>query len=145
REFYEKMYKKDDPDGARADYALYYWARALGTEGKAKQEVKLLQQHLTDFPKSKMRAQAMYLLGFTYCNHLLSNYKEGVPILLQVVHDFPRSPEAPEALWHAAGVLTWTKQYDQAISLLQQLKKNYPKSPRYKWVDDEIARCQAGL
>ena len=70
REFYESMYN-EDPDGPKADYALYYWARALGTEGKMQLEIKLLQQHLEKFPKSKMRGQALYLLGFTYaCNNI---------------------------------------------------------------------------
>jgi len=138
-EYYQKMYN-EDPDGPKADYALYYWARALGTEGKAAHEVKLLQQHLQKFPKSNIRGKAMYLLGFTYIDHGLRDYKNGIPLLLQVAKDFPRSVEAPEALWNAAFVLGWNKQYTQAIPLLQQLKKGYPKSPRSKWVDQWIAK-----
>ena len=143
--YYEKMYKADDSTGPKADIALYYWARALGTEGKVKQEVKLLQRHLNTFPRSKMRAQAMYLLGFTYCNHLMRDYKRGLPVLMQVVRDFPRSPEAPESLWAAAAVLAWQKQYARAISLLQQLKRDYPQSPRSKWVDDLIAEYKEAM
>jgi len=116
-DYYEKMFN-EDKSGPKADVALYYWARALGTEGKVKQEVVLLQQHLENFPKSKMRAPAMYLLGFTYCNHQLRDYKAGVPLLLQVARDFSRDANAPEALWTAAFVLGWQKQYAQAVPLL---------------------------
>jgi TolA-binding protein len=139
--FYEKMYKADD-SGPLADVALYYWARALSTEGKAKQAVQLLEQHLVKFPKSKeTRAKAMYLLGFTYVDHQLRNYKKGIPLLLQVAKDFPDDANAPEALWAAAFVLGWNRQFAQAILLLQQLKK-YPKSPRAKYADQWIAKYQ---
>lgn len=141
--YYQKMFE-EDKTGPKADVALYYWARALGTEGKVQQEVQLLQQHLEDFPKSKMRAQAMYLLGFTYCNHQLRDYKNGVPLLLQVAKDFRENPLAAESLWYAASVLGWQKQYQQAIPLLQQLKKDYPQSPRTKYADKWIAKYQEG-
>jgi TolA-binding protein len=133
-DYYARMFHEDEK-GIKADVALYYWARALGTEGKVKQEVQLLQQHLKTFPQSQQRAPALYLLGFTYCNHQLRNYKAGIPLLLLVAKDFPKSAEAPEALWAAAFVLSTNKQYQQAIPLLQQLKKDYPKSPRSKWAD----------
>lgn len=139
--YYEKMYN-EDPTGPKADYALYYWARALGTEGKAKQEVELLQQHLDKFPKSSIRSKALYLLGFTYSNHQLHDYKTGVPLLLQVVKQFPRSEEAPEALWNAAFILGWNRQFAEAIALLGQLKAGYPKSPRTKWADQWISKYQ---
>jgi TolA-binding protein len=141
--YYERMFHEDET-GIKADVALYYWARALGTEGKVKQEVELLRQHLATFPQSKWRASAMFLLGFTYCNHQLRDYKDGIPLLLQVAKDFPRSAEAPEAIWTAAFVLGWSKQYQQAISLLQQLKKDYPQSPRAKWADQWIAKYREG-
>jgi TolA-binding protein len=142
-DYYARMFHEDET-GIKADTALYYWARALGTEGKVKQEVQLLQQHLKTFPQGKMRAPAMYLLGFTYCNHQLRDYKAGVPLLLQVAKDFPKNAEAPESLWTAAFVLGSNKQYQQAIPLLQQLKKEYPKSPRAKYADKWIAKYQGG-
>ena len=140
-DYYARMFHEDET-GIKADTALYYWARALGTEGNVKKEVQLLQQHLESFPQSQMRASAMYLLGFTWCNHQLRNYKTGVPLLLQVVKEFPHDAKAPEALWIAAFVLGTTKQYGQAIPLLQQLKKNYPKSPRAKYADKWVAKYQ---
>ena|GEM_PF-3659833 len=139
--FYEKMYKADD-SGPLADVALYNWARALSTEGKAKQAVQLLEQHLVKFKNSKIRAKAVYLLGFTYADHQLRNYKKGVPLLLQVAKDFPNDADAPEALWAASFVLGWNRQFTQAIPLLQQLKKQYPQSPRAKYADQWIAKYQ---
>jgi TolA-binding protein len=143
-DYYSRMYQ-EDKDGPKADLALYNWARALGTSGKTKEEVNLLQQHLKEFPKSKVRAEAMYLLGFTYCNQQLRDYKDGIPLLLQVAKDYPQSAEAPEALWNAAFVLGWNKQYQQAVPLLQQLKKEYPKSPRAKWADEWISKYTEGM
>lgn len=139
--FYEKMYKADD-SGSLADVALYYWARALSTEGKAKQTVQLLEQHLIKFPKSKIRDKAMYLLGFTYADHQIRNYKKGVPLLLQVAKEFPQSEEAPEALWNAAFVLGWNQQFREAVPLLKQLKEHYPQSPRTKFADKWITKFQ---
>lgn len=133
--YYERMYQEAAPTGLKADYALYYWARALGTEGQVEKEVQLLDLHLKKFTKSDLRSEVMYLLGFTYCNNVLRNYKEGIPLLLQVAKDFPRSKQAPEALWNASFILGWNKQYDKAILLLQRLKEGYPKSPRAQWVD----------
>jgi len=139
--YYKRMYE-ENKKGPMASLALYYWARALGTEGKVKQEVKLLQQHLVAFPHSEVRSRAMYLLGFTYCNNQLRDYKRGIPLLLQVAADFSRDKVAPEALWNAAYILGWEKQYAKAIPLLQQLKRQYPDSPRAKWVDQWIAKYQ---
>lgn len=136
---------KEDETGPKADIALYYWARALGTEGKIKEEVKLLQQHLATFKDSKVRSQVMYLLGFTYCNHQLRDYKRGVPLLLQVAEDFPHDKTAPEAIWNAAYILAWNKQYQKAISLLQQLKRQYPQSKRTAHADKWIAEYRSKL
>lgn len=142
--YYERMYN-ENREGFMADYALYHWARALGTEGKTKEEIQLLQQHLAQFPQSKLRADAMYLLGFTYISHRLRDYKRGIPLLLQVAKDFSENPLAAESLWNAAFALGWNKQYQQAIPLLQQLKKNYSNSPRAKYADQWIAKYKEEL
>jgi len=141
QEFYRAMYK-ENPDGSQADYALYYWARALGTVGKIKEEIKLLKQHLGKFPKSKIRSKVLYELGFVYAGLPINDHKKGIEIFEEVVNTYPHSKEAPESLWHEAFLFAIDQHFDKAIPLLQQLKAQYPKSLRTQWVDVWVAKYQ---
>jgi len=130
-EYFEKMYN-EDPENASAEYALYYWARALGTEGKVKKEVELLQLHLSKFPKSKLRAKTLYLLAFTYGNNPLAQHDKAIVIYQDIVSSYPRTEEASEALWQIAFLEGVNSRFDKAIAACRMLVAQYPKSYRYK-------------
>ena len=142
REYFEKMYK-EDPTGPQADYALYYWSRALGTEGNVKQALPQLMELLDKFPDSSLTAQTVYLIGFYYAGNSVRQYDKAIEWLQQVVQKYPQSEEAPESLWLIAFILHYAeKRYQDAIPYLQQLQRNYPKSPRWKHTDEEIQKCK---
>jgi len=131
REFFEKMYKEDTKNES-AEYALYYWARALGTEGKVKEEVKLLQSHLKKFPQSKMRAKVLYLLAFTYGNNPLAQHDKAIAMYQDIVSSYPKEKEASESLWQIAFLEGVNSRFDKAITACQMLITRYPKSYRYE-------------
>lgn len=128
------MYK-EDPDGGKADYALYYWARALGTEGKFKEALQKLHGFETRFPHSKLRSKALFLEGFLNGDPHVKKIDLAVQLMEQTAQRYAKSEEAPEALWHGAFYHAQLNQFTQADACLDKLK-NYSKSPRTKYVKD---------
>jgi len=129
RLYYSLMYESD-PEGAQADYAYYYWCEALGTEAKTQEAISKLKQFAAKFPQSKLLPKAYFLTGFILGAAPSCRYDEAAVWLEMVVRQFPKSKEAPEALWYlsffnaakgdAAAIMKWTK----------LLADNYPKSTR---------------
>lgn len=145
REFFEKMYR-EDPEGPQASYALYYWSRALGTEGKIAQAIPQLKQLLAKFPDSDEAARTLYLLGFYHAGKQIKSYDVALAYLAQVSQKYPSSPEAAEALWLSAFTLRFNlKRNADAIACLEQLKKQCPLSPRCKFVDEVIGDCRKSM
>jgi len=141
REYYERMYL-ENPEGPMADYALYHWSRALGTEGNLQQEISELQDFVVTFPQSVYLPKAMYLLGFAYGSQSVKDYSSAIDMMRRVADQFPECSEAPEALWHAAFYCAWNNRFQDALPLLQRLYEKYPSSPRSKWVTQWTARFQ---
>lgn len=131
REFYEKMYN-EDPDGGKADYAVYYWARALGTEGKFKEALQKLHGFEEKFPRSKLHSKALFLEGFLNGDNHVKKISRAAQLMEQTAQQYPETDEAPEALWYGAFYHAQLNQFPQAIACLEELK-GYPKSPRTKY------------
>jgi TolA-binding protein len=131
--YFEKMFQ-EDPDGGKADYALYYWARSLGTEGKFKEALQKLQDFEEKFPRSKLRSKALFLEGFLNGDIHVKKIELAAQLMEQTAQRYPKSEEAPEALWYGAFYYAQLNQFSQAIACLDKLER-YPKSPRAKYVE----------
>jgi TolA-binding protein len=142
REFYEKMYK-EDPDGPSADYALYYWSEALGTEGKLDQEVKQLQQWLSKYKNSPLRVRALYLLGFSLGRQGGDKMNSALKYFKEVSEAYPNSEEAPEALWYSAFFLSGNHRLSECDAFVRELVKKYPQHVRSKYAEEWLQVLQA--
>jgi TolA-binding protein len=145
REYFEKMYR-EEPDGALAPYALYFWSRALGTEGNLGQAVSQLKELLVKFPESEEAPKVLFLLASYQAGKQFKDYEAALQYLAQVCQKYPESSEAPESLWLSAFLLRNNlKRYAEAIVCLEQLKQRYPQNPRSKFVDETIADCRKSI
>jgi TolA-binding protein len=128
REFFQNLLQ-EDPD---SDYALYYHSRALATENKIPQALKELQTFDEKHASSPLRASALFLRGFLLASQKPRDYKGALALMDKVATEFPKSDEAPEALFYSATYLAWQSRFPEAVERLQQIEK-YPKSIRHKW------------
>jgi len=55
-----------------------------------------------------------------------------------VLETYPRSPEVPEAMWQLSSAFVQLRFCTDARSLLSDLMKRYPKSPRAADAKSEI-------
>jgi tetratricopeptide (TPR) repeat protein len=63
---------------------------------------------------------------------------------MRVVANFPDKPQAASALERTAACYEQMKQPDKAVTVYQQVVKQYPKSPAAKTAQDAITRLQPG-
>jgi len=133
--YYQRTYEAD-PEGPQAPYALYWWSRALVTEGKYKMAIEKLQLLLRQFPLCDMRAQATYSLGFDYM--INKDYPKAKVLFQKVVENYGDTDRASEALWQMAIQDAIRNNFPEALKSMQMLHDRYPKSPRWphsaKWV-----------
>jgi TolA-binding protein len=137
REYFARLLKEDP----NSDYALYYHSRALATENKIGQALKQLETFDQKHRKSPLRASALFLRGFLLASQKPPDYKTAVALMDEVAKKYPKSDEAPEALFYAGSYLAWQSRFGEAIERLQQIEK-YPKSIRHKWTKSFIAYLQ---
>ena len=130
--FYSSMFQ-EDPSGPVADYALYYWARSLGTEGNTKEALTHLQDFAKKFPRSKMRPDALFLQGFLLASPGINQYSKAAEIMTEFVRLYPHHALAGDALWYCAFYHAYGNHFKEALACLEQLKK-YPKDKHQKHI-----------
>ena len=139
REYFEKMYK-EEPKGLHADEALYWWSRAVGTEGNAEQAIAQYEQLAKEFPESPFVPNALYASAFIYGANFNRQYDKAIGIMLRIVEQYPQSEKAPEALWTSAFWRAYGEQrYTDAAVFLEKLRQ-YPNFYAYKHIDEELAK-----
>ena len=143
-EYFEKMYNAD-PKGPEAGYAFYYWARSLGTQGKVHQAAGMLKDFGKRFPRSDMRAKAMFLEGFYHGDQAMNQPAEGAALMDQMARLYPKDPDAPQALWYGAFYNAQSNQFDKAVKDLELLKKQYPNDRHVKNLPDWLPYFQKKL
>ena len=131
-EYFSKMYQ-EDPDGPKADYALYYWARSLGTEGKIKEALAHLQDFTKKFPRSKMRPDALFLQGFLLASPGINQYSKAAKTMAEFIRLYPHHAQAGDALWYCAFYNAYGNHFKEALACLERLKK-YPKDKHQKHI-----------
>jgi tetratricopeptide (TPR) repeat protein len=131
-EFFSQMLE-EDPDGPQADYATYYWARALGTEGKIKEALGHLQDFDKKFQRSKLRPDALFLQSFLLASAGINQYAKAADLMEEFARLYPHHQQSGDALWSAAFYHAYDNHFKEALACLEQLKK-YPKDKHQKYV-----------
>ncbi|MGH7830913.1 MAG: tetratricopeptide repeat protein, partial [Candidatus Binatia bacterium] len=89
-------------------------------------------------PEGYSRPSLLMNLASVY--HAAWKRDEGIPVLAEIVREYPESPEAPRALYRLARAY-WNRDEDlKALDHLKQLKERYPKDPVMDYADFISAR-----
>lgn len=138
-ELYEKaanMYGqllKDYPRSQFAESARFWRGECLGriaAKNPSKENpnylaaIKNYDDFLTQFPMSKMRADAMYSAGF--CAYDARDYEKAGNYLVIFANEFSSDSRVEEVLYHAADSKYWLGDYETAKEQFARLIKNYP-------------------
>lgn len=78
-------------------------------------------------PRGSLRPR--YLMGLAQVYRGIRRREEEIPVLSEIVREYPASPEAPNALYQLA-LNYWNRDENlKALERLRQLKERYPASP----------------
>jgi len=107
--------------GETKEQAMFWLGKALSQVDKTRAR-ETYNELLRMFPKGKLAPNALYKLALIDIGE--GNEEQGIYNLMDIVKRFPKSPEAPEAMWDAGWRLYMLGQHLTALSLFQSLKTN---------------------
>lgn len=111
---------------AASDYALYQEAIMDGLQKNYSTKEKKLNQLLSEYPNSALRASAM--LEKADAQNIQKKSGEAIKTLERVIKDFPEAPEARKAQLRLAITLKNTGEQARAIANYRKLVNKYPSS-----------------
>jgi len=107
--------------GETKEQAMFWLGKALSQVDKIKAR-ETYTELLRMFPKGKLAPNALYKIALIDIGE--GNEEQGIFHLMDIVKRFPKSPEAPEAMWDAGWRLYLLGQHFTALGLFRSLKTN---------------------
>jgi len=107
--------------GEIKEQAMFWLGKALSQVDKNKARETYMEL-LRMFPKGKLAPNALYKIALIDIGE--GNEEQGIFHLMNIVKRFPKSPEAPEAMWDAGWRLYLLGQHFTALGLFRSLKTN---------------------
>jgi tol-pal system protein YbgF len=108
-----------------------------GRYQKAKSELRtFLQNH----PDSSFAGNAQYWLGEAH--YVTREFKQGIEEFKRVLSSYPNSLKIPDAMLKIGYTYYELKQYDQAKTLLQDLRKRFPKLTAFRLAGKRLERIR---
>ena len=107
--------------GERAAYKAAFDTLKEGRYKEAKAE---FQAFLDQYPSSSFSANAQYWLGEAH--YVTRNFNQGIIEFEKVITGFPGSNKVPDAMLKLGYTYYELKQYPQAKTVLQDLRKRFP-------------------
>ncbi|HBB91471.1 MAG TPA: tetratricopeptide repeat protein [Bacteroidales bacterium] len=121
--------------------ARYYAGISYLKLGKFQEAIDELKKFTL---KDKLvKPMAIGAIGDAYVE--LGNNKEGISYYTKAARENSNSFTTPIFLMKAAELLEEGKEYGKAISLYEEIQKEYPESAEGRKIEKYIARAQAGL
>jgi soluble lytic murein transglycosylase len=102
-------------------------ADRLVREGEYGEAEVLYKNLLSNNPEPTIRRRILTKLTDLYLS--LRKRNEAIPLLEQIARDYPKSPEAPKALYQIGQVLWNRHDNAQALNYFRQVMERYPTSP----------------
>ena len=102
-------------------------ADRLVREGEYGEAEVLYKNLLSNNPEPTFRRRILTKLTDLYLS--LRKRNEAIPLLEQIARDYPKSPEAPKALYQIGQVLWNRHDNAQALNYFRQVMERYPTSP----------------
>ncbi len=113
------------PGTEPAAYALLQTGRCLNQMRKYRQALQRYKQFLTKYRQSEYADDALLRAGVIYVGPL-HNMAAGAKLYTLILQRYPKSNEAETAQYHMATLAYWKKDWNQALSLYQQVVKTWP-------------------
>lgn len=110
-----------------ADYAFFQKAISSGYVGQESKKIKELEQFITEYPKSKLRDDAMYELGNTYVK--AGDTDKAMQVYNRLNSEYRMSSFVPKALLRQGLVYYNGSNNEQALSKFKQVASDYPETP----------------
>jgi TolA-binding protein len=109
---------------ANADYSLFQKGFALGLVNRPEKKIAILNQLLTNYPKSSYADDAMFELGKAYIS--VNSGDKAIESFNNLINQYPSSTVAPKAMLQLG--LTYFNQdkNQQAIGYYKQVIEKYP-------------------
>ncbi|QDO92541.1 tetratricopeptide repeat protein [Formosa sediminum] len=110
-----------------SDYAAFQKAISYGYTSNSTKKVSALEAFLDDYPKSKLRDDAMYELGNSYTK---SNQSEkAVSMYNRLSSEYRMSSLAPKAMLREGLIFYNSNKNEGALAVFKTVAANYPGTP----------------
>jgi soluble lytic murein transglycosylase len=119
--------KYPDQFGLNTTQATADEADRLVREGEYSEAEVLFKKLLSNNLEPAFRRRILTKLTDLYLS--IRKRNEAIPLLEQIVRDYPKSPEAPKALYQIGQVLWNRHDNAQALDYFRQVMERYPTSP----------------
>ncbi|TNJ43576.1 tetratricopeptide repeat protein [Tamlana fucoidanivorans] len=110
-----------------SDYPTFQKAISVGYAGDSSKKVNELERFIADYPKSKLRDDALYELGNTYVK--LNNTNRAMKAYNQLSNEYRMSSFVPKALLRQGLVYYNANDNQQALLKFKKVAGDYPGTP----------------
>ncbi len=121
---YEKAIKLNEID---SDYAFFQKALSVGYLGQSSKKISELNRFIKEYPKSKLRDDAMYALGNAYVKANQTN--KAMDIYNRLASEYRMSSFVPKVLLRQGLVYYNGSENQQALSKFKTIARDYPGTP----------------
>ena len=121
---YENAIKLNEID---SDYPAFQKAISIGYTGQSSRKIKALEQFISDYPKSKLRDDALYELGNSYVK--ANETDQAMKAYNQLSSEYRMSSFVPKALLRQGLVYYNGSENERALTKFKKVAGDYPGTP----------------
>lgn len=110
-----------------SDYPAFQKAISIGYTGQSSKKIKELEVFISDYPKSKLRDDAMYELGNSYVK--ANEIDKAMAIYNRLASEYKMSSFVPKALLRQGLVYYNSSENESALSKFKTVARDYPGTP----------------
>jgi len=110
-----------------SDYPAFQKAISVGYTGDSSKKIQELERYILDYPKSKLRDDALYELGNSYVKKNLVN--KAMKAYDQLSSEYKMSSLVPKALLRQGLVYYNGSENERALTKLKKVAGDYPGTP----------------
>ena len=110
-----------------SDYAFFQKAISRGYIGQSSKKIKELEQFIAEYPKSKLRDDAMYELGNSYVK--ANETEKAMDLYNRLSSEYRMSSFVPKALLRQGLVYYNKSENERALTKFKKVASTYPGTP----------------
>ncbi len=110
-----------------SDYPFFQKAISTGYSGQTSKKIKELEQFISDYPKSKLRDDAMYELGNSYVK--ANETDKAITVYNRLNSEYRMSSFVPKSLLRQGLVYYNGSENERALTKFKKVAGDYPNTP----------------